>query len=591
MKDITKILVIPALGLASVCHADAMSDTPYADKAEKEYVYNPMIEEGKTWTYHSNIKMTDNPSGEAEIFHFQFQLTLEGDTVIDGKPWKKCWYRNDGVDLADAPVVFLLEEGHKVYLMPNNNLDRSGLDMPEHYKDVLGCYIYYPEFDNDTNSGTSTPQEHGTYPVLLYDFDAREGDGLVWPWALSMGRPIPDFTVGSVEYRDFMGRTHILLKDLSTVIADGVGGIGSTDAVFICPRPIDTWYTCIFDDKPTLPWLETVSNASGQLLYDTDEDKKQPLLIREDRIWEYLYRENGLLKNPIVENGLDNYLLFRMRFDGTREMDGTVYHRLLYTGNIVKWSLTNEDDIFGWEETANDNSQEYLMREEDGKVYVLNNFSSSSPYPVPDVKEILVYDFNLRKDDSYRLFYCVPYWEGKTVWDDLSDDFTTFTVKDINEVEIDGEVCVRQEISHCDPPSLYTVIEGIGFCESGFLPLFVYDTRVCIEYVNYNLNRVYNAEGDIIYRGLDIDPETVSVEKVYDKSSLSLNYGGEAVFAENPEGAVISLSLLDISGKVMSRVSGAGKVSASTAALTPGVYVAIAQADGATVARRKFVVR
>lgn len=39
MKDITKILVIPALGLASVCHADAMSDTPYADKAEKEYVY------------------------------------------------------------------------------------------------------------------------------------------------------------------------------------------------------------------------------------------------------------------------------------------------------------------------------------------------------------------------------------------------------------------------------------------------------------------------------------------------------------------------------------------------------------------------
>ena len=59
----------------------------------------------------------------------------------------------------------------------------------------------------------------------------------------------------------------------------------------------------------------------------------------------------------------------------------------------------------------------------------------------------------------------------------------------------------------------------------------------------------------------------------------------------NPAGTQVSLSLLDISGKVMSRVRGAGKVSASTAALTPGVYVAIAQADGATVARRKFVVR
>ena len=137
----------------------------------------------------------------------------------------------------------------------------------------------------------------------------------------------------------------------------------------------------------------------------------------------------------------------------------------------------------------------------------------------------------------------------------------------------------------------YTVIEGVGFCRSGFLPLFVYDTRVCTDAVNYTLNRVYNAEGDIIYRGLDIDPETVSVEKVYDKSSLSLNYGGEAVFAESSDGTGISLSLLDISGKVMSRVSGIGSVSASTAALTPGVYIAVAEADGSAVARRKFVVR
>ena len=59
----------------------------------------------------------------------------------------------------------------------------------------------------------------------------------------------------------------------------------------------------------------------------------------------------------------------------------------------------------------------------------------------------------------------------------------------------------------------------------------------------------------------------------------------------NPAGTQVSLSLLDISGKVMSRVSGIGSVSASTAALSPGVYVAVAEADGSTVARRKFVVR
>ena len=318
-----------------------------------------------------------------------------------------------------------------------------------------------------------------------------------------------------------------------------------------------------------------------------------PRLIREDRVWEYLYTENGLLDNPVVENGADNYLLFRMRFDGTCEIDGVEYHRLRYTGNVVKWAFSYEGDLFGYEETTNDNPQEYLMREEDGKVYVFNNFNS------PEIEgeiEFLDYDFNLREGDSYRLEYCIPFWKKEPIWaPDIEGRSSIFTVTEIDKTEIDGQDCLVQKLykSESSPASdaEYTVIEGVGFCRSGFLPLFVYDTRVCTDAVNYTLNRVYNAEGDIIYRGLDIDPETVSVEKVYDKSSLSLNYGGEAVFAESSDGTGISLSLLDISGKVMSRVRGTGKVSASTAALTPGVYVAVAEADGATVARRKFVVR
>ena len=80
--------------------------------------------------------------------------------------------------------------------------------------------------------------------------------------------------------------------------------------------------------------------------------------------------------HPVVENGGDNYLLFRMRFDGTCEIDGVEYHRLRYTGNVVKWAFSYEGDLFGYEETTNDNPQEYLMREEDGKVYVFNIFNS-----------------------------------------------------------------------------------------------------------------------------------------------------------------------------------------------------------------------
>ncbi len=71
-----------------------------------------------------------------------------------------------------------------------------------------------------------------------------------------------------------MGTTHIVLTDLDTVIADGVGAIGNMDAVFICPRPFDTWLTGgggIFEEKATLPWLMTVSTASGETLYDRHE--------------------------------------------------------------------------------------------------------------------------------------------------------------------------------------------------------------------------------------------------------------------------------------------------------------------------------
>lgn len=541
--------------------------------------YQPFIVEGRVWEY---VHVVNANSCLTTV-----SKTFDGEVEFGGRQYskfvtfRKSNYPDDrlsGTVVDDTGSVsskscYMREEGERVFILV----------------DQYGEVVYDMDF--------TSPEASDVREAVIMDF------------ALDNGGEFPSDSFYNTEYM----KEGLFKVDLDPVVYFDRSyekyGIRNAEGDEFSPRYAEVLgglNNGIFPDNTldvapnmTSEYLLTVTEPDGGTIYRSPsyewllhpDFSGSVRTVREDRVWEYLYTENGLLDNPVVENCADNYLLFRMRFDGTCVMDGTEYHRLRYTGNFVKWGYSLDGTYLGCEETANDNPQEYFMREEDGKVYVFNNFSSSSPYPVPDVKEILVYDFNLRKDDSYRLFYCVPYWEGKTVWDDLSDDFTTFTVKDINEVEIDGEVCVRQEISHCDPPSLYTVIEGIGFCESGFLPLFVYDTRVCIEYVNYNLNRVYNAEGDIIYRGLDIDPETVYVEKVYDKSSLSLNYGGETVIAESPDRTGISLSMLDISGKVMSRVSGTGSVSVSTAALTPGVYIAVAEADGSAVARRKFVVR
>ena len=203
--------------------------------------------------------------------------------------------------------------------------------------------------------------------------------------------------------------------------------------------------------------------------------------------------------------------------------------------------------------------------------------------PAPD--EFLVYDFNKIAGESYELL------SGQWTWNEEPEEiyYMPCEIISTDTIEVEGVRVTVQNALHGIED--FSIIEDIGFVKHGFLPFLYCDMRAHTYTLDCDLNRVYNAEGDIIYRGLDIDPETVSVEKVYDKSSLSLNYGGEAVFAENSDGTGISLSLLDISGKVMSRVRGTGSVSASTVALTPGVYVAVAEADGATVARRKFVVR
>lgn len=80
--------------------ADTLSSVKDASKTEKEYAYNPMVEEGKVWTYKSYAKISEDSSDENDEFYFQ--IALEGDTVIDGETWKQCWYRSDGKILQES---------------------------------------------------------------------------------------------------------------------------------------------------------------------------------------------------------------------------------------------------------------------------------------------------------------------------------------------------------------------------------------------------------------------------------------------------------------------------------------------------------
>ena len=347
-------------------------------------------------------------------------------------------------------------------------------------------------------------------------------------------------------------------------------------------------------EKKLYTFLFAACAAAMSASLSASAEETGPRLIREDRVWEYVYTEYDHL--PTFDTpGWRGHQLFRVKFDGTEQHGEHLYHRLVHTGDLIRWTMKydeNTDDLVFAErrDVANDNSHVCLMREEEGRVYLLNKDMGDSSWHIqgPQPDEFLVYDFNKTAGESYELWSGIWYWNQDPEWH-IVGEYGTCGIVSTDMMEIDGEECLTQYVDYPHADNM-VIIEGIGFSEYGFLAFLYADDRTCMSTVGCDLNRVYNAEGGIIYRGLDIDPETVSVEKVYDKSSLSLNYGGEAVFAENPDGTCISLSLLDISGTVMSRVSGTGSVSASTAALTPGVYVAVAEVDGATVARRKFVV-
>ena len=166
-----------------------------------------------------------------------------------------------------------------------------------------------------------------------------------------------------------------------------------------------------------------------------------PRLIREDRVWEYVYSEYDYL--PTFETpGWWGHQLFRVKFDGTEEHGDHMYHRLVHTGDLVRWTMEydkEKDDVVfaAREDLPNDNNRIYLMREEDGRVYMLNkdlDYISNDEF-MPN--EFLVYDFNKKQGESYDS------WIGLWYWNEIPFDVMNyqFDVKTTDTIEIDGEEC------------------------------------------------------------------------------------------------------------------------------------------------------
>ncbi len=209
-------------------------------------------------------------------------------------------------------------------------------------------------------------------------------------------------------------------------------------------------------------------------------------MIRYDRVWECLNLE-GSHKQLYIKC---------MRFDGTEEIKGKTYHRLV----TFKKSIPTEE---GYQIQDNVYELEGYMREENGMVYTLID-EYGEPY-IPSVEvseqntdnitEIVLYDFNRRVGEEYDAWTFITGGIYKCQFKVISE----------NTIEINGETCRSIEVASIDQydgdlmPS-HTFIEGIGAGESGCLNYHEYSGQPLTKmWLKNAINRVFDIDGHLIF--------------------------------------------------------------------------------------------
>ncbi len=222
--------------------------------------------------------------------------------------------------------------------------------------------------------------------------------------------------------------------------------------------------------------------------------------------------------------------------------------------------------------------------------------SVNDSYEAGQHKDVQLYDFSKNVGESYETMYCLPYLGGGVFWywQGYDAPASSMGIKSSEYLTIDGEECLSQTAritvdygeDQYEEPDDYCMIEGIGLTGRGYLPFLMLDLRTASIYFNYKLNRVYNAEGEVIYRGEDIDTSTLSVGRVMnDAGSLSFSNGAvrAAVSGE------VSLSLYDVKGSVVATTTASDRAEIATSMLSPGVYIAVCKTAGGTKTLRIII--
>lgn len=336
----------------SICVAifTAMSGfSVLAEDIPDDYVYIPMVEEGKAWHY-SYWNWTYPPE---DSFTEYVKLVLQGDVEWEGQTWKQCWFMTeDDKLLAKKPVVLLREENKIVYIYPLVNsstyfsvVDDSGKliwSHPQiHY--FMTYFKNYIDLDVEDHYPIESPEEiNEVYPAVLYDFNMNTGDSLE-PLAASHWAYIKhicfkrEYVVDDIQYESNCLRTYKKLN----LIYDGLGestppaiyeGIGYMQeyghySYFICPNPT---FGTIPSINPEAQWpvLLSVTDKEGEVIFKNPKYNTLSISGTESENAK-LYCADGKLIITGSGNELYSISLYDMRgntlYKGNISVDSPVY--------------------------------------------------------------------------------------------------------------------------------------------------------------------------------------------------------------------------------------------------------------------------
>ena len=67
--------------------------------------YTPLVREGVKWECVLDVWKPQNEVGP-NYFHYPYTISFDGDTIINGKNYKKCFYQFADNDVATSDIPF-----------------------------------------------------------------------------------------------------------------------------------------------------------------------------------------------------------------------------------------------------------------------------------------------------------------------------------------------------------------------------------------------------------------------------------------------------------------------------------------------------